>query len=98
MNGLMGGLYRISEWIMRFTVINVLWVVCSIPFFFVAFPLLAVQTTSELASVLIVMGAVSPFVFFPATAAMFSVVRKWVMGDPDVPLLKSYFRAYKENY
>jgi uncharacterized membrane protein YesL len=40
----------------------------------------------------------SPVTFFPATAAMFSVVRKWVNGSTDVPMFKSYFRAYKENY
>ncbi|MCI3923849.1 DUF624 domain-containing protein [Paenibacillus sp. TRM 82003] len=105
MRGLMGGFYRISEWIMRLSVTNVLWIVTSLPFFF--FPLswyLAVgsgQVSVEdypLANVLLPMAVLAPFTFFPSTAAMFSLARKWVMGDGDVSLLKTYFVSYKENY
>ena len=98
MNGLMGGLYRICEWIMRFSVINVLWVICSIPFLLAALPVLTVENTGQLTMVLIISGVIAPFVLFPATAAMFTVARKWVLGDVDVPLFKTYFRGYKENY
>ncbi len=44
------------------------------------------------------MGIVAPFTLFPATAALFAVVRKWVMGDPDVKIFSLFFRSYKENY
>lgn len=44
------------------------------------------------------MAILAPFTLFPATAALFSVVRKWVMGDTDVSVLKTYFKGYKENY
>jgi len=98
MNGLMGGLYRICEWIMRFSVINVLWAICSIPFLLAALPVLTVENTGQLTMVLIISGVIAPFVLFPATAAMFTVARKWVLGDVDVPLFKTYFRGYKENY
>ncbi|WP_231891472.1 YesL family protein [Paenibacillus swuensis] len=102
MRGLMGGFYRISEWIMRLSVINVLWVVCSIPFIFVLFSFLQIvgtsTNTSELVFAYVIMGVVGAFAFFPATAAMFTVARKWVMGDEDVPLFKTFFRGYKENY
>ena len=29
---------------------------------------------------------------------MFTVARKWVMGEMDVPLFHTFFRDYKENY
>lgn len=98
--GIMGGFYRISEWIMRLSVINVLWVVCSLPFFYL---LLVTFVTPDMSmdmlkQSLVMIGIVSPFTLIPATAAMFAVARKWVMGDVDVPLLKTYFRSYKENY
>lgn len=98
--GIMGGFYRISEWIMRLSVINVLWIVCSIPFVFVVFPLFTVEeiTADFLRQYLLILGIVAPFTLIPATGAMFTVARKWVTGDVDVPLFKTYFRGYKENY
>ncbi|PYI56436.1 YesL family protein [Paenibacillus flagellatus] len=98
--GLMGGLYRISEWIMRLSVINVLWVVCSIPFFYLMLAGLIATTQSPeyFKQALVLVAIVAPFTLFPATAAMFTVARKWVTGDEDVPLFKTYFRGYKENY
>ncbi|MCU6707608.1 DUF624 domain-containing protein [Paenibacillus sp. J5C_2022] len=104
--GLMGGFYRISEWIMRFSVINLLWIACSIPFFFFLLTLFVgtgEQLTDEqllgnMYMTLILMAVVAPFTLFPATAAMFTVARKWVMGEVDVPLFKTFFRGYKENY
>ncbi|WP_088102056.1 YesL family protein [Halalkalibacter urbisdiaboli] len=71
--GLMGGFYRISEWIMRLAYINILWV---------AFTLLG----------LIVFG------FMPATAAMFAIIRKWIMKDEDVPIFKTFWSYYKQDF
>lgn len=100
MRGLMGGLYRIMEWIMRLSVINVLWIVLSFPFFFL---LLSLYTSPDLTvemirPSLLMLGVVSIFTLIPATAAMLSVARKWVMGDGDVPLFRTFFKGYKENY
>ncbi|WP_141506130.1 YesL family protein [Paenibacillus luteus] len=96
--GLMGGFYRISEWIMRLSVINVLWLACSIPFVFFAWGLVLSQDVNQVYSALIFMAVVAPFTLFPATAAMFAVARKWVMGESDVALFKTFFRGYKDNY
>lgn len=102
MRGLTGGLYRITEWIMRLSVINVLWLICSIPFFFVVLSFFVqpeVEDIKELVKQSVFLLAVlAPFTLIPATAAMFTVARKWVIGDPDVPLLKTFFQGYKENY
>lgn len=98
--GMMGGLYRICEWIMRLSVINVLWVICSLPFFYLLLVVVATpdMTMDMFKQSLLMLGVISPFTLVPATSAMFAVARKWVMGDEDVPLLKTYFRSYKENY
>jgi uncharacterized membrane protein YesL len=95
---MMGGLYRISEWIMRLSVINVLWIICSIPVVFLV--LMGMTSTLEGAfvSFLPLIAILTPFTVFPATAAMYAVARKWVTGEEDVPLLKTFFRGYKENY
>lgn len=98
--GIMGGFYRISEWIMRLSVINVLWIVCSFPFFYLVLAGLIAASENPDVGVqsLTLIAVVTPFTLFPATAATFTIARKWVTGDADVPLFKTYFRGYKENY
>src|SRR5690625_78727 len=38
------------------------------------------------------------FGFMPATAAMFAVVRKWNMGEDDIPIFKTFWKAYREDF
>lgn len=98
--GLMGGFYKITEWIMRISGSNLLWLLCSSPFlFFVLTMLVSPEMNADfLREILWFMAIVAPFTLFPATAALFSVTRKWVMGDMDVSIIKTYFKGYKENY
>ncbi|OIJ17673.1 hypothetical protein BKP37_02845 [Anaerobacillus alkalilacustris] len=35
---------------------------------------------------------------FPATIAMFSVVRKWLMDQPDTPIFKTFWQSYKKEF
>ncbi|PDO10440.1 MAG: hypothetical protein BLM47_06790 [Candidatus Reconcilbacillus cellulovorans] len=110
MRGWMGGLYRISEWIMRLSVTNVLWILVSLPFFFLLWMAVAAtgagvqgaagaDAAAQAAAGMLVFALLSmPLFFFPGTAAMFSVVRKWVMGEEDVPIVRTFFRAYRENF
>ncbi|MFB9278276.1 YesL family protein [Cohnella cellulosilytica] len=103
MRGMMGGFYKISEWIMRLSVTNVLWLLTSFPFWFLFItPFISQPAEGDaegtLISAVIMMAIAAPFTLFPATSAMFSVARKWVLGDVDVPLFKTFFRNYKQNY
>lgn len=36
--------------------------------------------------------------FMPATAAMFSVVRKWVIGKDDIPIFTVFWKAYRKEF
>jgi len=98
MRGMMGGFYKLSEWIMRLSVTNVLWLLTSFPFWLMMIAFLTAQDAAQLQAVVIPLAIVAPFTLFPATSAMFSVARKWVLGDVDVPLFKTFFRNYKQNY
>jgi uncharacterized membrane protein YesL len=107
MNGLMGGLYRVAEWIMRLAVINLLWIFCSLPFIILMINQLlgtsveagmALDSLYDLILWMLPPLIIAPFCFFPASAALCAVVRKWVMGDEDVPLFKTFFRGFKSNY
>lgn len=35
---------------------------------------------------------------FPATAAMFSVIRKWLIGENDIPIFKTFLEHYKSEF
>lgn len=101
MKGFTGLLYRISEWIMRFFVINLLWALCSLPsspLLLLLFLYMPWENPADMYNMFIYWGILTPITFFPATTAMFSVVRKWQIGDTDVPLFKTYFRSYIDNY
>ncbi|WP_338787047.1 YesL family protein [Metabacillus sp. FJAT-53654] len=98
MTDLMSGLNRILEWVMRLSVINLLWIGFNLPICYLVLSLLYANDSSALFMLLATIIILAPFFFFPATTAMFGVARKWVMGDHDVPLVKSYWKYYKENY
>lgn len=38
------------------------------------------------------------FGFFPATIALFAVVRKWVMHELDTPIFKTFIQSYKKEF
>jgi uncharacterized membrane protein YesL len=47
--------------------------------------------------ILLTIVVLSPFLLFPATTAMFGVVRKWFMKE-EIKIVKSFWTFYKENY
>ncbi|MEF2965529.1 DUF624 domain-containing protein [Paenibacillus sp. M1] len=98
--GLMGGFYKITEWIMRVAGSNLLWLICSLPFLFFAFTAFFLSDFGSdfYYQNIIFMAVLTPFTLFPATSALFSVTRKWVMGEADVGVTRTYFKGYKENY
>jgi uncharacterized membrane protein YesL len=73
MEGFTRGFYSISEWVMRFMCVNILWIL---------FTLLGLGV----------------FGFFPATTAMFAVVRKWVMKKHDIPVFKTFWHIFKGEF
>ncbi|MFA9557842.1 YesL family protein [Evansella sp. AB-rgal1] len=73
MGGLMGGFYRVSEWIMRLAYVNLLWILfTTIGLFF--------------------------FGFMPASIAMFTILRKWILGEFDIPVFKTFFGTFKTEF
>ncbi|MEK3834878.1 DUF624 domain-containing protein [Paenibacillus sp. FSL P2-0136] len=101
--GAMGGIYRITEWISRIAFSNILWALCSIPFLFAGIMKILMLGSgaggpNEQIMLNWVLGVFAPFTVFPATSALFTVVRKWVMGNTDVSTFRTFFQGYKENY
>ncbi len=38
------------------------------------------------------------FGFFPATTAMFAIIRKWILQDMEVPVFKTFWQQYKQDF
>lgn len=98
MNNIMGGLYTVSEWIMRFSVTNLLWLLFNLPIVFFAANLLHADGQTEMILFAIMIAMFAPFVFFPATAAMFALARDWILQNEGTSLFLSYVNYYKQNY
>ncbi|MGW8956361.1 YesL family protein [Paenibacillus sp. NPDC055715] len=99
--GAMGGIYRLTEWITRLAATNLLWVLCSSPFMLCLILKLLVMNqnlANESLQMNWAMAILVPLTLFPATSAMFTVVRKWVIGDTDAGVFRTFFKGYKENY
>lgn len=98
-SGFLGGLYAISEWIMKFSVVNLLWIIFNLPIVFLLLNALFVQRIEALLFLMIPIIILLPLLFFPATTAMFAMVRDWIIKDEEGhQIFKSYWRYYKENY
>jgi uncharacterized membrane protein YesL len=71
-SGIMGFIYKLTDWIMRLAYVNIPWIVFSI-------------------AGLVLLG------FFPATIAMFSVIRLSAKNE-DVPIFKTFWNTYKQEF
>lgn len=38
------------------------------------------------------------FGLLPATASMFTVIRKWVLGEQDIKIFKTFFESYRKEF
>lgn len=94
----MGGMYAVSEWISRFTLGNLLWALFNLPVGLLLLSLLNLQDSGLIFYIMAPLVLVTPFVFFPATTALFAKAREWVRKDENDLVEKSYFYYYKENY
>lgn len=89
----------LCEWIMRFTVVNILWLLFNFPIVFLGFNMLILGDVEAIVMLLIPTIVLLPFVFFPATTAMFAMTRDWVFKDGGSgSLIKAYWQYYRENY
>ncbi|MFD2706675.1 YesL family protein [Salibacterium lacus] len=98
--GFMGGFYAISEWIMRFSVANLYWVLFNVPIGLLLLSLLYIEESAGSALYLTApLVLLVPVLFFPATTALFAQAREWVREEEYTGgCSRSYVGYYKENY
>ncbi|MEH7121355.1 DUF624 domain-containing protein [Neobacillus vireti] len=97
MNNVLERLNPFFEWITKLAGTNLLWVLFNFPIAYLVLSLFAVTEMSQLATLSITIAVLAPFIFFPATTAMFGIVRKWVMKE-EVSIFRFFWKYYKENY
>lgn len=95
-SGVTQGLYFLTEWLMRFVIVNFIWFIINIPVGLVLVNAIMVDVgriTYALPLIILV-----PVLFFPSTMAMFATVRAWIIQKEIKPLIKNYLHYLKENY
>ncbi|MBM7649502.1 putative membrane protein YesL [Bacillus ectoiniformans] len=98
MRNLVDGLYSTSEWIMRFSLVNGLWVLLTLPFSFFVFQSVKAESAELMFLFAVPAALLAPVLFFPATAAMFASVRDWILEREHDSIIRSYLAYYKGNY
>lgn len=63
----------VLHWIMRFTIVNLLWIFFSI--------------------LGVIVGGV-----FPATVAAMAVCRKWLLGESEIRIWKTFYQCYRKDF
>ncbi|UOR11588.1 YesL family protein [Halobacillus amylolyticus] len=96
--GVMGGFYVISEWIMRFSLSNLLWALYNLPIGLLLLSLLYLENNAGTLYLMVPLIVLLPFLFFPATTALFAKAREWVRKEEDAGHTRAFLSYYKENY
>lgn len=98
MSGFMGSFLKTSEWIMRLLTINAIWLLFNIPIVYLLMDIAFRNSVEEVFTLLIVIVCLMPFIFFPATTAMYGLIRRWIIGKGTHKLFSNFLNLYKENY
>lgn len=97
LNNVFGRIQPVFEWITNLAALNITWLVFIFPIAYLSLLLVLVEHTSQVLMIILSIVVLSPFLLFPATAAMFGVVRKWFMKE-EIKIVPSFWKFYKENY
>ena len=98
LSGITGKFLGVSEWVMFFLTVNLLWLLFNLPIIYFSVSLLFVGSTEELHTLLVLLLIMTPLIFVPATTAMFAIVRKKIMGNYAGALIQQYWKFYRSNY
>lgn len=97
MNTIFGRMNPIFEWTVKISGANILWVLFNLPIFYLTLLLFTTENAPQITMLAITIAILVPFIFFPATTALFGVVRKWVLKE-EASTVRYYLKYYKENF
>ncbi|MGP4038733.1 YesL family protein [Gracilibacillus sp. D59] len=87
-----------TEWITRLFSANLMWLLFNLPVILLSVNVTFADNRQEITSIIVLLLMIAPFITFPATIALFAVVRRWAMDDITIPVFKSYIAYFKEHY
>jgi len=94
-------LYELSILILKFTLVNVLWIIVNVPVFIV---LIQIGLTTEPSNLFVLLPLLSlflPLLFFPGTLALISSTRELILKDATfnpLTFFKDYKRGFKKSF
>lgn len=94
----MTALHVIADWVMRLSVVNVLWMVMNLPILFILFLMYLSPSTDAVLLLAVPLTILLPVLFFPATTAVFAMSRDWIMKKEETGLLKGFWTYMGKNY
>jgi uncharacterized membrane protein YesL len=97
-SGLMGGFHLITEWFMRFTIVNILWFIINLPITIIVLSALFTDSSGGMIMQMIPVLLLFPILLFPSTVAMFAVTRDWLLEKEQNSLIMTYFSYFKDSY
>lgn len=98
MSGLMGSFLRVTEWLMAFFVANLMWLLFNFPILYLLLSMLDVGSVGEVSLHISIVIVLIPITFFPATTALFGVIRRWIDAKNNDRIMYHFWKYYKENF
>ncbi|PSL43260.1 putative membrane protein YesL [Salsuginibacillus halophilus] len=92
------GFYRTCEWVSKFSLVNVYWLIAISPLLFLGGVAAFTGGGALWLAALAAAAILAPFLFFPATAALFASVRTFIVDEDQGDSLKQFVRYFQENY
>lgn len=97
-SGFTGALYSTTEWIMRFSVVNILWVMINLPIAVILLSLYVNSFSMEFVLYYVPLILLVPLLFVPSTMGLFAMARDWVLKIDHPSLMRAYFSLMISNY
>ncbi|MCZ8535424.1 YesL family protein [Psychrobacillus psychrodurans] len=97
-SGFTGALYSTTEWIMRFSVVNILWLIINLPIAIILLSLYVNSFSIEFVAYYVPLILLVPILFVPSTMGLFAMARDWVLKIEHPSLTKAYFAHIITNY
>ena len=98
MLGITGVLYSATEWIMRFSVVNILWFMLNLPISIILISLYSNHFSLAFVVYYVPLVILFPLLFVPSTIGLFAMARDWVLKIDHPSLTKAYFTHIRSNY
>lgn len=96
-SGFLNFMSNIIEWVARFAVINVLWLLTNIPLLWILF--INLNQATEINYLLVIpIFILFPVMTYPSLLAVFSSIRDIIMDKQQPSYIKNYWLAFKKNY